>query len=112
LAKYVPVGFGLPTDRTQNIVNANNYPQKMEEVRVDMAAMKVESKNDELLTYVGSSVAIYLNDSAHGSGGFAHIMLPHSAKVQTNLFHQNYQIRISNTLFFSVYKCKSCAYFL
>jgi chemotaxis protein CheD len=62
------------------VVNANNYPQKVEEVRVDMAAMKVESKNVELLTSVGSCVAICLYDSAHRCGGLAHIMLPRSAK--------------------------------
>jgi chemotaxis protein CheD len=60
-------------------VSTNNYPQ-VEEVRVDMAAMKVESKNVELLTSVGSCVAICLHDSVHKCGGLAHIMLPHAAK--------------------------------
>ncbi len=62
------------------VVNTNNYPQKVEEVRVDMAAMKVEDKPVELLTSVGSCVAICLYDSAHRCGGLAHIMLPHSPK--------------------------------
>ncbi len=52
---------------------------KMEEVRVDMADMKVESKPVELLTSVGSCVAICLHDSIHKCGGLAHIMLPNSA---------------------------------
>ena len=51
----------------------------VEEVRVDMADMKVESKNVELLTSVGSCVAICLHDYVHKCGGLAHIMLPNSA---------------------------------
>jgi chemotaxis receptor (MCP) glutamine deamidase CheD len=47
-----------------------------------MAAMKVESRPVELLTSVGSYVAICLYDSAHRCGGLAHIMLSHSAKGQ------------------------------
>ncbi len=59
--------------------NTNNtYPQ-VEEVRVDMAGMKVESKPVELLTSVGSCVAICVYDAVHRCGGLAHIMLPHSA---------------------------------
>jgi chemotaxis protein CheD len=57
--------------------NSYTHPQ-VEEVRVDMAAMKVESKQVELLTSVGSCVAICLYDFQHKCGGLAHIMLPHS----------------------------------
>lgn len=56
----------------------DTYPQ-VEEVRVDMAAMKVESKPVELLTSVGSCVAICLHDSKNRCGGLAHIMLPQSS---------------------------------
>lgn len=59
-------------------IDAHTYPQ-VEEVRVDMAAMKVESKPVELLTSVGSCVAICVYDSIHRCGGLAHIMLPHSS---------------------------------
>ncbi len=59
-------------------VGTYTSPQ-MEEVRVDMAGMRVESKPVELLTSVGSCVAICLYDSRHRCGGLAHIMLPHSA---------------------------------
>jgi chemotaxis protein CheD len=59
-------------------VNANTIPQ-VEEVRVDMAGMKVESRPVELLTSVGSCVAICVYDSIHRCGGLAHIMLPHSS---------------------------------
>ncbi len=51
----------------------------VEEVRVDMADMKVESKPVELLTSVGSCVAICLHDPVHKCGGLAHVMLPTSA---------------------------------
>jgi chemotaxis protein CheD len=51
-----------------------------EEVRVNMAEMKVESKHVELLTSVGSCVAICLHDSVNKCGGLAHVMLPISTK--------------------------------
>ena len=56
-----------------------NTEVRVEEVRVDMADMKIESKNVELLTSVGSCVAVCLHDSVHRCGGLAHIMLPNSA---------------------------------
>jgi chemotaxis protein CheD len=59
-------------------IDTHTCPQ-VEEVRVDMAAMKVESKPVELLTSVGSCVAICLYDSIHRCGGLAHVMLPHSS---------------------------------
>jgi len=54
----------------------------VEEIRVDMADMKVESKPAELLTSVGSCVAICVHDPIHKCGGLAHIMLPKSANSQ------------------------------
>jgi hypothetical protein len=51
----------------------------MKEVRVAMAEMKVESKPIELVTSIGSCVAICLFDSTNKCGGLAHIMLPNSA---------------------------------
>ena len=51
----------------------------LKEVRVAMAEMKVESKPVELVTSVGSCVALCLYDSANVGGGLAHIMLPNSA---------------------------------
>jgi chemotaxis protein CheD len=61
-------------------IDANLAP-KVEEVRVDMADMKVENGSVELLTSVGSCVAICLHDSVHKCGGLAHVMLPHSSDV-------------------------------
>ncbi|MCW3999157.1 MAG: chemotaxis protein CheD [Candidatus Bathyarchaeota archaeon] len=57
--------------------DTNTHPQ-VEEVRVDMAAMKVDCRPVELLTSVGSCVGICLYDSKHKCGGLAHIMLPHT----------------------------------
>ena len=60
--------------------NAEKNP-KLEEVRVEMADMKVESRPVELITSVGSCVAICLHDSISKCGGLAHIMLPNSANA-------------------------------
>lgn len=62
----------------EQIVIQANDDLKVEEVRVNMADMKVESKPVELLTSVGSCVAICIYDSVHRCGGLAHIMLPDS----------------------------------
>ena len=59
-------------------IDTNTNPQ-VEEVRVNMAEMKVERKQVELVTSVGSCVAICLYDSIHKCGGLAHIMLPYSS---------------------------------
>jgi len=68
--------------RVQIAAECITYPQanpNIEEVRVAMAEMKVESKSVELVTSVGSCVAICLYDSTNRCGGLAHIMLPNSA---------------------------------
>ncbi|MBN1357912.1 chemotaxis protein CheD [Candidatus Bathyarchaeota archaeon] len=49
-----------------------------------MAEMKVGSKPIELVTNVGSCVAICLYDSTNKCGGLAHIMLPNSAIAPQN----------------------------
>lgn len=54
------------------------HPQ-LEEVRVDMAGYKVDSRPVELVTSVGSCIGICLYDSIRKCGGLAHIMLPHSS---------------------------------
>lgn len=67
---------------TSVVVDTNttytHHPQ-VEEVRVDMAGMKVDSRPVELVTSVGSCIGICLYDSIHRCGGLAHIMLPHSS---------------------------------
>jgi chemotaxis protein CheD len=68
--------------RAQVATECITYPQispTMKEVRVAMAEMKIESKPIELVTSVGSCVAICLYDSTNRCGGLAHIMLPNSA---------------------------------
>jgi len=59
--------------------NTNTHHPQVEEVRVDMAGMKVDSRPVELVTSVGSCIGICLYDSIHRCGGLAHIMLPHSS---------------------------------
>jgi chemotaxis protein CheD len=51
----------------------------LEEVRVNMAELKAEKKPVELVTSVGSCVAICLHDPMNMCGGLAHIMLPDSS---------------------------------
>lgn len=68
--------------RAQIATECITYPQEkqdIKEVRVAMAEMKVESKPVELVTSVGSCVAICLYNSTNRCGGLAHIMLPNSA---------------------------------
>lgn len=68
--------------RAQIATECIAYPQanpKSEEVRVAMAEIKVESKPIELVTNVGSCVAICLYNPMSKCGGLAHIMLPNSA---------------------------------
>ena len=68
--------------RAQIATECITYPQEkpdIEEVQVAMAEMKVESKPIELVTSVGSCVAICLYNSTNRCGGLAHIMLPNSA---------------------------------
>jgi chemotaxis protein CheD len=51
----------------------------LEEVRVNMAEMKAESKPVELVTSVGSCIAVCLHDPVNMCGGLAHVMLPKSS---------------------------------
>jgi len=71
-----------PLTRTQAATECITYPQlnpTTKEVRVAMAEMKIESKPIDLVTSVGSCVALCLYDSTNKCGGLAHIMLPTSA---------------------------------
>lgn len=68
--------------RVQVATECITYPQlspTLKEVRVAMAEMKIENRPIELVTSVGSCVAICLYDSVNRCGGLAHIMLPKSA---------------------------------
>lgn len=63
---------------TTTTIETTSKPN-LEEVRVNMAEMKAENKPVELVTSVGSCVAICLHDAVNMCGGLAHIMLPKSA---------------------------------
>jgi chemotaxis protein CheD len=69
---------------TECITYARENPA-IEELRVAMAEMKVESKPIKLVTSVGSCVALCLYDSTKRCGGLAHIMLPNSAIAPQNV---------------------------
>lgn len=88
--KAVPLGNIMELQKLSTRLNSCaqvateciTYPQispTMKEVRVAMAEMKIESKPIELVTSVGSCVALCLYDSTNKCGGLAHIMLPNSA---------------------------------
>jgi chemotaxis protein CheD len=73
------------TTQLETLITTTIKPQTkptLEEVRVNMAEMKVESKHIELVTSVGSCIAICMYDSTNMCGGMAHIMLPKSAMAQ------------------------------
>ncbi len=70
--------------------SSQTSPTAMEEVRVDMAGMKAEKQPVELVTSVGSCIAICLYDSKHKCGGLAHIMLPNSAIAPHELLPSKY----------------------
>ncbi|MEM3161589.1 MAG: chemotaxis protein CheD [Candidatus Bathyarchaeia archaeon] len=48
----------------------------LEEIRVDMACMKIGNRSQWLVTNVGSCVALCIYDQVNKCGGMAHIMLP------------------------------------
>jgi chemotaxis protein CheD len=73
----------LKAPLSSSTVVQNNAAPPPEEVRVDMADMKVESRPVVLVTNVGSCVAICIHDSINKRGGLAHIMLP-SSKIACN----------------------------
>jgi chemotaxis protein CheD len=55
----------------------------IEEVRVNMAEMKVEDRPVVLVTNVGSCIAICIHDQKNKCGGLAHIMLP-TSRISNN----------------------------
>jgi chemotaxis protein CheD len=63
----------------QVLLSHDSATQKLEEVRVDMAELKVEAKPAELVSCVGSCIAICIYDQSSRVGGMAHIMLPQAS---------------------------------
>jgi chemotaxis protein CheD len=80
LRTNLPINAALQVEALPIITDTQTNPM-LEEVRVNMAEMKAENKPIELVTSVGSCVAICLHDSAKMCGGMAHIMLPNSTIV-------------------------------
>lgn len=62
----------------------------LEEIRVGMAEMRVESKQVKLVTSVGSCVAIGIYDPIGRRGGLAHVMLPDSSISPNDLIHAKF----------------------
>jgi chemotaxis protein CheD len=83
-------------------------PTAVEEVRVDMADMKAEKQPVELVTSVGSCVAICLYDSKHKCGGLAHIMLPNSAIAPHELLPSKYADTAVPALTKLIHKTSGC----
>jgi chemotaxis protein CheD len=70
---------------TSVTISVDGNPE-IEEVRVDMADMKIEHRPANLLTSVGSCVAICVHDPVHRCGGLAHVMLPNSVNGENEPF--------------------------
>jgi chemotaxis protein CheD len=75
---HMPLKVVSQTQALQTIAIEASAILALEEVRVDMAELKAENRPVELVTTVGSCVAICLHDSKKKCGGLAHIMLPDS----------------------------------
>jgi len=73
------IGACTQTEEIPFITTTADTDPTVEEVRVDMAGMKVASMPVELVTSVGSCVAICIHDLTNKCGGLAHIMLPDSS---------------------------------
>lgn len=73
------IGARTQTEEIPYITTTADPSPTVEEVRVDMAGMKAASAPVELVTSVGSCVALCLYDPANKCGGLAHIMLPDSS---------------------------------
>ena len=75
---------------SQSKVVQNHAAPPIEEVRVNMAEMKVEDRPVALVTNVGSCVAVCIHDSINKCGGLAHIMLPSSTVTRNKSFPLKY----------------------
>lgn len=93
LAKLPQNSFSVKPSLTHGFESSNvvrNSEKSFEEVRVDMADMKIETRPVVLITNVGSCVAICIHDSVNKSGGLAHIMLPDSKITKNDVLVSKY----------------------
>ena len=76
------ITFAGITETQEIAVSCENHQapiiSTLEEVRVEMADMRADCRPIELVTNVGSCVAICIYDPTNKCGGLAHIMLPDS----------------------------------
>lgn len=75
---------------SQPAVTRNVMTPYAEEIRVDMADMKVEHRQVSLVTNVGSCVALCIHDRVNKCGGLAHIMLPSSHIARNDVLPSKY----------------------
>ncbi len=75
---------------SQSVVVQNHAATPIEEVRVNMADMKVEDRPVALVTNIGSCVAVCIHDAINKCGGLAHIMLPSSSVTHNKSFPLKY----------------------
>ena len=80
----------LASQLPSSSIVTNSANAKLEEIRVDMAEMKVERRPVSLVTNVGSCVAICIHDPINKCGGLAHIMLPDSKITHKNSLPSKY----------------------
>ncbi len=92
---------------TQNIKAA-----ALQEVRVDMADMKIERRPVTLITNVGSCVAICIHDPINKCGGLAHIMLPSSSICRKEILHSKYADTAVPALTKGIQKSGKCSFAL
>ena len=89
-----------------------NLKTVMEEVRVDMADMKIERRPVTLVTNVGSCVAICIHDPINKCGGLAHIMLPSSSICRKEVLHSKYADTAVPALTKGLQKSGKCSFAL
>ena len=92
---------------------SQNYKAaSIEEVRVDMADMKIERRPVSLITNVGSCVAICIHDPINKCGGLAHIMLPSSSICRKDILHSKYADTAVPALTKELQKSGKCSFAL
>lgn len=102
--------FRSPLESTTTAQNIKT-PQP-EEVRVDMADMKIERRPVSLVTNVGSCVAICIHDPINKCGGLAHIMLPSSRICRKEVLNSKYADTAVPALTKALQKSGKCSFAL
>lgn len=98
-----------PNLKAQPVIQ-NSTITHIEEIRVDMADMKVERRPVSLITNVGSCVAICIHDPINKCGGLAHIMLPDSKITKQKPLPSKYADTAVPALTEALRKTGKCSY--